>query len=448
MKFAALLVVILLSLVNMLNEKGFDFVTMRSKGCRNCVELKRDETQGVAKNDNEKALIKMLELLLPELQETLRDYFSSSYIHLPNPLSQCPMQSSPPSLSDYLSSDLAAYLSSPTPQNQLSFLLTTIPYLETHLRLIYVVVNNITGEKWRTSHQGFFVLLEDIMQQCIIEDDEKKEYANQGGERCRKKNKIVEVIGPGAANLIYDIFLHPAGPRLRDRLSHGEFSLLYTSTIVSLGDAQQFHINNSIHRPESLRFTASFSREIVYLIIYLHSVFNFNRAFVTTLNENRMQPDPQRSLAPSVEAEIQLNNIHNSISQIPGNDMQKLASTVGTYMSTYKSKYHPLSLLYGAVCKMDDMLDILKEVIDTSQNDMAAIGDAWHEKIESRSQTDLILGSLGKLIDRHEVADWDMKRLRLIEPRSTLYRDDNFIKVIMLWIAIVNSMNGTVEMVW
>jgi hypothetical protein len=42
------------------------------------------------------------------------------------------------------------------------------------------------------------------------------------GSSCSSKNALIPMLGPPLLELLFDLFVLPGGPRLRDKLSHGE----------------------------------------------------------------------------------------------------------------------------------------------------------------------------------------------------------------------------------
>ncbi|CAG8664948.1 530_t:CDS:2 [Dentiscutata erythropus] len=73
----------------------------------------------------------------------------------------------------------------------------------------------------------YFLTLDIILEEkvALLYYDLEKETENK-----EPKNQIYEEFGGGIMDLMHDLFVHNAGPRLRDRIAHGEANYLITST--------------------------------------------------------------------------------------------------------------------------------------------------------------------------------------------------------------------------
>ena len=50
-----------------------------------------------------------------------------------------------------------------------------------------------------------------------------------------KDNGLVEELGAPCMEMLLDLLIHPEGPRLRDRISHGEVIMALYSVIICSG---------------------------------------------------------------------------------------------------------------------------------------------------------------------------------------------------------------------
>ncbi|KAI9203950.1 uncharacterized protein BJ171DRAFT_507123 [Polychytrium aggregatum] len=87
------------------------------------------------------------------------------------------------------------------------FLVLSLPLLEQALRRIYISANQLSPERLCATNEGvFYILLDDMLKaQC---------------DGC--PNQLISVVGRPTMGLLRDLFSWPDGPRIRDRLSHGE----------------------------------------------------------------------------------------------------------------------------------------------------------------------------------------------------------------------------------
>lgn len=108
------------------------------------------------------------------------------------------------------------------------FLILSLPLFEHCLRRIFVYLNRVQEHRLGTVEVGqYFLTLDIILEEKVAwayYDLEKKT------EDKEPNNQIYEEFGGGIMDLMLDLFIHNAGPRLRDRIAHGEANYLVTST--------------------------------------------------------------------------------------------------------------------------------------------------------------------------------------------------------------------------
>lgn len=105
---------------------------------------------------------------------------------------------------------LPSWQSLPLVENSLELLVTLLPLLEEHLRAICITVNDVTPSRALTAEQGEKYLDLD----AILGKDSPVDPLLPNGLRA--------YLGEGFMNLALDVFQLPAGPRVRDKVSHGE----------------------------------------------------------------------------------------------------------------------------------------------------------------------------------------------------------------------------------
>ncbi|XP_055709956.1 endoplasmic reticulum membrane-associated RNA degradation protein-like isoform X1 [Phlebotomus papatasi] len=92
--------------------------------------------------------------------------------------------------------------------NYASGIIVLLPQFELVLRKIYGKLNNVDI---RAKIGSYYVILDTFMDTVIPGTEES--------------NKIHQILNPGILHLIHDLFVAPKGPRIRDKISHGELSL-------------------------------------------------------------------------------------------------------------------------------------------------------------------------------------------------------------------------------
>ncbi|CAG8438434.1 5831_t:CDS:2 [Scutellospora calospora] len=107
------------------------------------------------------------------------------------------------------------------------FLILSLPLFEHCLRRIFVCVNKVQERRLSTVEVGQYFLTLDI----ILEEKVSWAYYDLDKEIEDKepRNLIYDEFGGGIMDLMLDLFVHTAGPRLRDRIAHGEANYLVTS---------------------------------------------------------------------------------------------------------------------------------------------------------------------------------------------------------------------------
>jgi hypothetical protein len=102
-----------------------------------------------------------------------------------------------------------------------------LPQLEFLLRKLYVIVNNVDSKHNLCAQEKHFYL---TMNELLAEHVTVHEQQNI-------KNKLVNRLGTSCFLLFYDVFMFEDGPRLRDRLSHGEYQLNEDDAWKALSDS-------------------------------------------------------------------------------------------------------------------------------------------------------------------------------------------------------------------
>ncbi|GLH12880.1 Endoplasmic reticulum membrane-associated RNA degradation protein [Gryllus bimaculatus] len=93
-------------------------------------------------------------------------------------------------------------------------LLLLLPQVEHMLRCLYCRINDCLEQMLTAESISLYTTLNEIMAENIINEDGV----------CRE-NKIINFLGESVMEMLQDIFVHPAGPRLRDKIGHGECNL-------------------------------------------------------------------------------------------------------------------------------------------------------------------------------------------------------------------------------
>ncbi|XP_067130562.1 endoplasmic reticulum membrane-associated RNA degradation protein-like isoform X2 [Centruroides vittatus] len=85
-----------------------------------------------------------------------------------------------------------------------------LPQLECCLRVIYTTVNKCHDRMLTAEVTSLYTTLEEILNDCVLD----------------KPNQMIQALGENYRELLFDIFVYPEGPRVRDRISHGEVNLV------------------------------------------------------------------------------------------------------------------------------------------------------------------------------------------------------------------------------
>lgn len=84
-----------------------------------------------------------------------------------------------------------------------------LPQLECSLRVIYATVNNCQERILTAEVTSLYTTLEEILHDCVLD----------------KPNMVLQILGENYKEVLLDLFFYPEGPRIRDRVSHGEVNL-------------------------------------------------------------------------------------------------------------------------------------------------------------------------------------------------------------------------------
>lgn len=85
-----------------------------------------------------------------------------------------------------------------------------LPQLEHILRLMFVSVNNCSERVLTAESDTLYTTLDEIFEKYLPNGD---------------VNKISEALGDSLMDLLFDLMIYPEGPRVRDKVSHGEANL-------------------------------------------------------------------------------------------------------------------------------------------------------------------------------------------------------------------------------
>lgn len=85
-----------------------------------------------------------------------------------------------------------------------------LPQLEHILRLIFASVNNCSERVLTAESDTLYTTLDEIFEKYLPNGD---------------VNKMSEVLGESLMDLLFDLLVYPEGPRVRDKVSHGEANL-------------------------------------------------------------------------------------------------------------------------------------------------------------------------------------------------------------------------------
>lgn len=150
-------------------------------------------------------------------------------------------------------------------------LLLLLPQLEMLLRLLYGAANDLDVS---AQFNRYYVIMD-----TLLEDE-----TADGG----KPNALKQTMDESSLALMYDLFIAPKGPRLRDRISHGELPLHeITKSVTQAVFLFSFHVisqfdsiielptlitgYNSVYHP-----VAEFYRKIVALTDKINTLYEIN----------------------------------------------------------------------------------------------------------------------------------------------------------------------------
>lgn len=110
-------------------------------------------------------------------------------------------------------SSLPGWKSLKNTDNTLELCVTLLPLIEEQLRTVFIAANQLPPKRALTAGRGEKYLDMRTMLAGAVE-----------GSNQSSPNKLRAVLGDGCMNLAIDLFELPGGPRIRDRVSHGEAS--------------------------------------------------------------------------------------------------------------------------------------------------------------------------------------------------------------------------------
>jgi hypothetical protein len=100
-----------------------------------------------------------------------------------------------------------------------AFLLTQLEHL---LRCLFCDCNNCNHRVVSAENDTLFTTYDEILAKEVVNGDGRHD-----------DNRIFLVLGPGLSMMLLDLLQYPEGPRLRDRLSHGEISMTSITAEIS-----------------------------------------------------------------------------------------------------------------------------------------------------------------------------------------------------------------------
>ncbi|GBC19190.2 endoplasmic reticulum membrane-associated RNA degradation protein [Rhizophagus irregularis DAOM 181602=DAOM 197198] len=182
----------------------------------------------------------------------------------------------------------------------LLFFVLALPLLEHCLRRIYVCVNkDVQEHRMCTVETGeYFLTLDIILGEkvawafCGIKEEKQEE---------EQINEIYSELGGGIMDLLLDLFVHVDGPRLRDRVAHGE-------------------ANHLIVSPELFNLSSPLYNYFIGLLIVLWNKYETKISLI-------------------YEDEDIINKDYSFIQTIDIESYEK-------WISNYRSRFHPISMLW------------------------------------------------------------------------------------------------------
>ncbi|KAL6078838.1 endoplasmic reticulum membrane-associated RNA degradation protein-like isoform X5 [Balamuthia mandrillaris] len=180
-----------------------------------------------------------------------------------------------------------------------------LPALEHSIRRVFVAVNNCPIQLLDAVMYDYYTTLDILVAETL-------EWSEDGS-----KNHVCEEIGEGAMRALWDLCICPEGPRLRDRISHGEIepnaiSHLLCEHVLALA----IHLCSRYHLPSSQfqlqerhydRFFRSYISTFHTQSILIHKLCSFSeewRAFSLLSNEPTEEGEGETIKIEKQEGEV------------------------------------------------------------------------------------------------------------------------------------------------
>nr|CAD7432870.1 unnamed protein product [Timema monikensis] len=188
-----------------------------------------------------------------------------------------------------------------------------LPHLEQLLRVIFCTVNNCQVRLLTAETTAFYTTLDEILAPTIV---------GAGGTVV---NNMRSLLGDSIIELLEDMLTHQAGPRVRDKLSHGECDLLnippaLTNHVICVALALMCRVNQILHQTNTYH-----------------------------LGKEEL-PDYLSDLL------FNLQNAHTN------DACKELCDKILSASTSYVSKFHPTALLRRDIVSVIKKLKFLKEV--------------------------------------------------------------------------------------
>lgn len=97
------------------------------------------------------------------------------------------------------------------------FIASLLPQIEHSLRRIYVAVNGLPSKYLCAEAREYYTTIEILLSPLLLDEN--------------TENMIYKELGPNLIHALNDMLINPKGPRIRDRVSHGECSFSIPSII-------------------------------------------------------------------------------------------------------------------------------------------------------------------------------------------------------------------------
>ena len=119
----------------------------------------------------------------------------------------------------------------------------TIVMVELFLRLLYVDVNSCPRRILCASDKEFYITLDQILSPVI--------EIHSDPEELKEPNLLLDKLSIPFQELLQDVFQLPGGPRLRDKVSHGEVCILSVTSDLTLKTLNMLQLTSAVYSSHS-----------------------------------------------------------------------------------------------------------------------------------------------------------------------------------------------------